>query len=105
MADKKPRHTHLLKIQIPDAEPMNYFILFFSDEVIYNIVIETNRHARHKIAELQLTPRSIWSRWSVMSVLEVKAFLSLIINTGLIPFPHIKDYWSSERKTYNFLVT
>jgi hypothetical protein len=34
-----------------------------------------------------------------VSVPEMKAFLGLIINMGLIPLPGIKDYWSSERKT------
>jgi hypothetical protein len=46
---------------LPDAEPMDYFNLFFSDELLNNIVIETNRYARHKTLELQLSPRSIWS--------------------------------------------
>jgi hypothetical protein len=77
---------------------MDYFKLFFN-EVWNNTVIETNRYARHKISELQLSPRSIWSMWSNASVPEVKAFSGLIINIGLIPLPNIKDYWSSERKT------
>jgi hypothetical protein len=37
--------------------------------------------------------------WSDVSVPEVKAFLGIIINMGLIPLPDIKDYWSSERKS------
>jgi hypothetical protein len=77
---------------------MDYFSLFFNDEPLNSSVIETNRYARH-ISEFQLHSRSIWSRWSELSVPEVKAFLGLIINTGLIPLPDIKDYWSSERKT------
>jgi hypothetical protein len=78
---------------------MDYFILFFSDKLLNNIVIKTNSYARHKTAELQLSPWSTWSRWSDVSVLAVKAFLDLTINMGLIPLPHIKDYWSNERKT------
>jgi hypothetical protein len=35
-----------------------------------------------------------------VSVPEMKAFLGLIINMGLIPFPpDIKDYWSSDWAT------
>jgi hypothetical protein len=55
------------------AQPMDYFSLFFSDELLNNIVIQTNRYARHKTAELQLSPKSIWSRWSDVSIPEVKA--------------------------------
>jgi hypothetical protein len=52
---------------LPDAEPIYYFSLFFNDELLNNIVVETNRYARHKISKLQLSPRSIWSRWSDVS--------------------------------------
>jgi hypothetical protein len=31
-----------------------------------------------------------------VSVPEMKAFLGLIINIGLMPLPDIKDYWFSE---------
>jgi hypothetical protein len=64
-----------------------------------NIFVETNRYARHKISELQLSPRFFWRMWSDVSVPEVKAFLGLIINMGLIPLADIKDYCSSEKKT------
>jgi hypothetical protein len=105
VGDKKPKAYTFTKNAgpqfnlLPDAEPMDYFILFFSDELLHNIVTETNRYARHKIAELQLSLWSIWSRWSDVSVPEMKLFLGLIINTGLTPLPDIKDYWYSERKT------
>jgi hypothetical protein len=46
---------HLLR----DAEPMDYFSLFFNDEVLNSFVVERNRYARHKILELQVSPRSI----------------------------------------------
>jgi hypothetical protein len=77
---------------LPDAETMDYFSLFFNDELLNNIVVETHRYVRHKSSELQLSPRSIWSRWSDVSVPEMKAFLGLM---GLMPLPDIKDYWSS----------
>jgi hypothetical protein len=75
---------------------MDYFSLFFSEELLNNIVVETNRYARRKISEFQLSPRSNWSSWSDVSVPEMKAFLGLIINIGLMSLPDIKYYWSSE---------
>jgi hypothetical protein len=75
---------------LPDADPMDYFSLFFNDELLNNIAVETNRYARHKLLELQLSLRFIWSRWSDVSVPEMKAFLGLIINMGLMPLPDIK---------------
>jgi hypothetical protein len=78
---------------------MDYFSLFFSDELSNDIVIEKNRYARDKIAELRRSPRFICSRWSDVSVPETNVFLGLIINMGLIPLPDIKDYWSTEGTT------
>jgi Ni2+-binding GTPase involved in maturation of urease and hydrogenase len=34
---------------LPDAETMDYFSLFFNDELLNNIVIETDMYVRHKI--------------------------------------------------------
>jgi hypothetical protein len=105
MGDKEPKAYTFTKTAgpqfnlLPDAEPMDYFILFSMMRVLNNIVTETNRYARHKIAKLQLSLWSIWSRWSDVSVPEVKSCLGLIINMGLIPLPDMKDYWSSEGKT------
>jgi hypothetical protein len=60
MGDKKPKAYPFTKNAgpqfnlLPDAEPMDYFSLFFNDELLNNIVTETNMYARHKFAELQL---------------------------------------------------
>jgi hypothetical protein len=68
MGDKKPKaYTSTKNVGpqfnlLPDAEPMDYLIVFFNDELLNNIVLET-RHARHRITELQLRPWSNWSRW------------------------------------------
>jgi hypothetical protein len=75
---------------LPDVEPMDYFSLFFNDELLNNIIVQTNRYARCKILELQISPISIWSRWSDVSVPEKKASLGLIINMGLMPLPDIR---------------
>jgi hypothetical protein len=102
MGDKKPKVYTFTKNArpqlnlLPDAEPMDYFSILFNHKLLNNVVIETKRYAWDKIKELQLTSRSIWSRWSDVSVPKMKAYLGLIIN---IPLPDIKDYWSSEWTT------
>jgi hypothetical protein len=54
---------------------------------------------RNKIAELQLSLNSFWNRLLDVSVLEMKVFLDLIINIGIIPLPNSTGYWSSEWTT------
>jgi hypothetical protein len=52
MGNKKPTAYTFTKNALPqfnllsDAEPMDYFRLFFNDELLNNIVIEVNRYAR-----------------------------------------------------------
>jgi hypothetical protein len=53
---------------------MDYFSLFFNDELLNIIVIEIHRYMKDKIAELQPSLRSIWNRWFDVSVPEMKAF-------------------------------
>jgi hypothetical protein len=44
-----------------DAEPTDYFTLFFNEELLSKIVTETNRYVKEKISKLQPNPRSIWN--------------------------------------------
>jgi hypothetical protein len=98
VGDKKPNIYTYTKNAEPqfslmqDAESMDYFILFFSYELLNNIVIETDSYARHKTAELHLSPLSIWSRWSDVSVPEVKSFLGPIINMSLTLSGRVSKY-------------
>jgi hypothetical protein len=86
MCDNKPKAHTFTKNARPqfnlplDAEPIDYFVLFFNDELLNNIFIEPSGNARHKIVEIQLSLRSIWIRWCDVSVPKVKSFLGLIIN-------------------------
>jgi hypothetical protein len=53
IGDKKPKAYTFTKSAwpqfnlLPDAEPMDYFSLLFNDELLNNIVIETNRNVTH----------------------------------------------------------
>jgi hypothetical protein len=110
MDDKKPKAYTFTKdagpqFNLPHAEPMVYFSFFFSDELLNNIVMKANRYGRQKISEFQPSRRSIWSSWSDVSVPEMKAFLVLIIDIGLMPLPDIKTIGRvSGQHRYNFFV-
>jgi hypothetical protein len=105
MCDRKPKVYTFTKYAGPqfnlptDVEAMDYFTLFFNDELLNDTVTETNRYAKDNIAELQRSSRSIWNRWSDVSVPEMNAVFGIIINMGLIPLLDIKDYWSRKWTT------
>ena len=44
-------------------EPIDIFKLFFTDELVDNIIKETNNYANTKISAKRLTKRSIWNNW------------------------------------------
>lgn len=103
--DRRPAQFNYMKnagpkLNLPaDADPIQYFLLFFNDDIMNDIINETNRYAREKISKLQLSPRSIWHKWSDVNLIEMRAFLGLVINMGLISLPDIKDYWSGDWTT------
>ena len=57
---------------------LSFLQLFFTDDIIGEIVQETNRYAREKIEKAQpLGKRSIWRTWKDANLQEMKALLEL----------------------------
>lgn len=76
---------------------LDYFQLFFTDQLIEQIVRETNRYARDKISSAGVLPQySIWKDWEDVRVEEFKAFLGVIVNMALNPKPELKEYFSED---------
>uniref|UniRef100_A0A6P7FHC1 PiggyBac transposable element-derived protein 4-like n=1 Tax=Diabrotica virgifera virgifera TaxID=50390 RepID=A0A6P7FHC1_DIAVI len=79
----------------PTSE-LDFFQLFFTDELLQAIVDETNRNAQEKVVmNTPLTRRSIWASWKPVALEEFKAFLGVVINMGLNPKCELGDYFSS----------
>ncbi|XP_011135111.1 piggyBac transposable element-derived protein 4 isoform X2 [Harpegnathos saltator] len=74
--------------------PLHFFQLFFTDDLIKKIVIETNIYTANIIQHKQLSIRSIWKQWKNVTECEMKAFFGVIINMGLINMPSLQDYWA-----------
>ena len=93
------RGVHGLRNPMPqDAEPIDYFKLYFTDAVIDIIYKETNRYAQQYIAANgpNLRPKSIVHSWTPTDAKEIKAFLGLCILMGIISKPRISMYWSTD---------
>lgn len=91
---KPPHHM------IPNT-PLDYFQLFFTDELLNEIVKETNRYANEKIMKhTPLRKRSIWWTWKDLTLEEMKAFLGVLINMAMNPKPEIEDYFSVDWLDY-----
>lgn len=75
---------------------ISFFHLYFTDELITELVNETNRFAAEKIANcIPFQIKSMWKSWKNVTPNEFKAFLGVIINMGLNIKPEIEDYFSN----------
>lgn len=83
-----------------DSRPTNelgYFQLFFTDELIHEIIGATNDYAIKKINKKRpLQQYSIWHSWKDVTFMEMKAFLGVVLNMALNPKPEIVDYFSED---------
>ena len=77
-------------------EPEDYFNLFFSSDILELMVEETNIYAQLLRNHRQMTPRSRLQNWRDVSVPELKAFIGLVLNMGIIHVPTLQDYWSTD---------
>ncbi|CAK9816388.1 PiggyBac transposable element-derived protein 4 [Anthophora quadrimaculata] len=81
-------------------EPIDFFKLFFTEELVTDIVRETNNNAAKKVEGKTLSSRSIWRSWYDVTVTEFWAFIGVIINMGTMPLANIQEYWSKNDNSY-----
>ncbi|KAM3857245.1 piggyBac transposable element-derived protein 4-like [Diretmus argenteus] len=104
MADWSPRAMSFTAVPGPlkaaasleSDEPVHFFELLLSDEVLQLIVVQSNLYAEQCIALLDqlATPYSRLNAWKPLTVGELKRFLGLLFLTGLIRKPSLAEYWS-----------
>uniref|UniRef100_A0A131YKY1 Tick transposon n=1 Tax=Rhipicephalus appendiculatus TaxID=34631 RepID=A0A131YKY1_RHIAP len=85
----------------PSALPLNakeveYFKLFFDEELVSEIVTATNKHANKKVHDRSL-PRKLRLRsWQETDVSELYCFLAVVFLMGLVRKNTLADYWSKD---------
>nr|XP_047132650.1 piggyBac transposable element-derived protein 4-like [Hydra vulgaris] len=84
----------------PESKPIEYMDLFFTTEFLQNIVNFTNNYAETWIQNNQQHLRSHptsrghgWIKQEKTNLLEIRAFLGVVINMGLIKKANLKLYW------------
>ena len=86
--------------QVPNPRPvseLDYFQLFFTDALLLEITTETNRFAAEKIQkQTPLRKRSMWVSWSDVTLVEMKAFLGVILNMAMHEKPDLQSYFSED---------
>ena len=75
--------------------PVDYFGLLIDDDMLQDIVDQTNLSADQYLASHDLAPHSRIGRWrkSRHDISELKRFLVLVLIMGLIRVPQIENHW------------
>ena len=91
-----------VNIPLPrNATPIQYFQLFLTSSVLQYIIDTTNHYATAALSAITPSPRSLFRTWKDVTMQEVRAFIGVILQMGLVQLSDIKDYWSTHT-TLNF---
>ena len=88
----------------PESSPITYFELFFTSALLNLIVAETNRYADQLLNALELSPCSRSKSWRRTLVQEIRAFIAVILNMGLLRKPTIFFILEQNRSFVNSVV-
>jgi len=72
------------------ADPLEYFNLFFTDDMMDNIVTETNRRAQQLMQSTQLKRRARLNNWVDVTCDELKVLFAMFIYQGIIQSLQLK---------------
>lgn len=84
-----------------DSSPWQYFQLFMTTSILQHIIDTTNTYASATLASSPPSRKSLFRTWKDITMTELKAFIGIIIQMGLVKVTDIKDYWSTH-VTLNF---
>ncbi|GBM53197.1 PiggyBac transposable element-derived protein 4 [Araneus ventricosus] len=83
-----------LNTRMDGSSPIEFFCIFFDDDIVGYIASETNRYAEDFIEKNDLTPSSRVQKWKDVDSSEIRVFLGIIILQGIVQKPLQKWYWS-----------
>lgn len=63
------------------------------------MVDTTNAYAEKKLSTRTISNRSLYKKWSPVTLDEMKGFIAVILNMGIVQLANLKDYWSTDNTT------
>ncbi|XP_054717507.1 piggyBac transposable element-derived protein 4-like [Uloborus diversus] len=76
------------------ADPMEYFNIFFSDDIVEHIACETNRYAKDYLNDVTLKPHSRANKWKPTSPEEIRVLLAIFIIQSIVQKPKESLFWT-----------
>ena len=85
-----------LNIRMQSTTPLDFFELYFTEDVVRLLVIETKRYAANFFAEYpEDSETSYTGSWQDVDEVEMRTFIGLIFLMDIIYKPSIPMYWST----------
>ena len=101
--DPGPRELRFTPIDNPGPQhvdgldtPYDFFQCFINDEVLQYLVNEIKEYAKTKLDNANLKPRSRLRNWVDTDIDEMKRFIGIILNMGIIQAPTVEAYWRTD---------
>ena len=92
-------HVEYVGSKLPmdeSSKPVDFFQMYFTDEVLELMVEQTNLYAEQVRAD---DPHKHKTPLSPVTADELKSWLALTLNMGVVNEPTIQSYWASENST------
>jgi hypothetical protein len=84
-----------IKKNVDNFKPVDFVELFFDDDLINSLVINTNLYAdQYMQAHIQLSPHARSTDWTPVDAKDMKKFLGMILLMGIVKLPALDLYWS-----------
>ena len=83
-----------LNVDTAGFSPVDFLELFFDDDLINHLVIQTNLYASQFKESNTLKEKSRVHDWTETDAKELKTFLALNLLMGIVKMPTIEHYWS-----------
>ncbi|GFU80506.1 piggyBac transposable element-derived protein 4 [Trichonephila clavipes] len=79
------------------SDPLEYFEMFFTDEIVNHIVTETNIFAAENLNKSKSKEHSQAHHWSDTNANELRVFFATLILQGIITKPTVRMFWSKRK--------
>lgn len=79
-----------------NSREMDFFLLFFTEEIVQLIVRETNRYFGFMAAGTVMLATSRLLQWTDTNMSEMYSFFALVMLMGLVKKLNYRDYWSTD---------
>lgn len=89
---------------VAGQDPIDFFNLLITDDIMDLMVIETNKYAKRLKGE-EGRHRSRIAKWAKTDRNELRIFFAIIISMGLVNVPKIQLYWSKNNLYNNAFIS